>query len=165
MLNNQVTNKDYEEDLNELERLITTNLGKYNYKVIKKDPDNSINKTISEAKTNNADLYISLKTSASISHESYGIETWINSEENKSFSIAKLIHNSIIKEYNNSKGNKSGKYSFDNIEELTDHNVPLSLIINLGYFDNEKDYERLTSNKEKIAKSISAPIIKYFGKK
>ena len=160
-INTNTTNENTE-DLNELVRLITTKLEEKSIKVIRNNPDNSLNKSMSEAKTNNADLYLSLKTSASISHESYGIETWINNEDSKTFSIANLIHNSIIKNYYDSKGNKGIKFSFNNIEELTDHNVPISMIINLGYFDNEKDYDWLTSNKEIIADSISKPIIDYF---
>jgi len=142
---------------------IENNLKAHNVIVYRNDLNSSVNTWLSDAKSIGSDLYLGIHTNYSSNSENYGIETWINNEQSKAYSLANIIHNDLVSIYNRENGNRGLKYSRNTLEELNSNLIPLNLILYLGYQDNEADEKWLSENRKEIASSISNSVLKYFG--
>ena len=149
--------------LKEISDNISKKLKDNNIIVYQNDLNSTYNELISESKTLNTDLYLSINFNESTSHELYGLETWINNEESISYSLANIIHNNLISIYYNKEGNRGIKYASNSLDELSSKNVNNSILINLIFSDNEEDTKWFNSNKDKIVDTITNSILKYFG--
>ena len=156
-LNNNDLNKTL---LNNIKDSLIEQLSKYNVEIITNE-SNNINTNINEAKSKMVDLYLSLKTNTSSNHELNGYSIWINNDSSSSYSLGNLFNSNLKKAYyeNASKGLK---YTFDSLDELK-NNIPYSILINIGYIDNDTDLKYLTDNYKNISNGISKTIIEYFG--
>ena len=144
--------------LDNIKKYLKIELDAYNIDIIIND-NNNIKSSINKAKTENIDLYLSLKSSESISHESNGFNIWINNYDSISYSLGNIFLNNLKDAYYES-ASKGLKYAYNSLEELN-QNYP-SLLINLGYLDNSKDSNFLCNNADKIGKVIAKTILEYF---
>lgn len=156
-LNNNDLNKTL---LNNIKDSLIEQLSKYSVEIIINESNNT-NTNINEAKSKMVDLYLSLKTNTSSNHELNGYSIWINNDSSSSYSLGNLFNSNLKKAYyeNASKGLK---YTFDSLDELK-NNIPYSILINIGYIDNDTDLKYLTDNYKNISNGISKTIIEYFG--
>lgn len=124
--------------LKEIQNNLKEKLEHYNIKVLT-NTTNNINNSISESKYNNVDLYLSLKVDNNY-------KVWINDYNALSYSFGSLINNKL-KEFNSKL-----KYSYNMLDELSENNVPLSILVSVN-----------DTNTLKISEILSNTILEYFG--
>ena len=96
MINQYTKELDNEaKEMNDVADYVEAELKNYGVKVYRNNPNGNINLWNSEAKYYNCDFKIAIHSNASGSHNTYGIETWIDEEGSASYSIANIIQEAI----------------------------------------------------------------------
>lgn len=146
-------------EMNLVSDLIEKKLTSKNIKVYRNDYLSSYSNILSECEYNNIDLLVSLETTSSDSHDKSGIQTIITNSSSNSYSLSNII-NSNLNKLKESKLMYSNNIKGSNTIEKGNM---LSLMVELGYHDNETDAKFIINNREKIAESIADSILSYYG--
>ncbi len=152
-------------EMNDLSNYIEKRLKSAGVKVYRNSSFGNINLWTSDSKYYGVDLHLAIHSNASTGHNIYGIETWINEESSKTYSLAHLIQNALINIYYNEEpeANRGVKYANGSLGEVNELAVPFGILLEIAHHDYEKDAAWIMQNKELIANTISDTILKYFG--
>ncbi len=145
-------------EMNLVSDLIEKKLTSKNIKVYRNDYLSSYSNILSECEYNNIDLLVSLETTSSDSHDKSGIQTIITNSSSNSYSLSNII-NSNLNKLKESKLMYSNNIKGSNTIEKGNM---LSLMVELGYHDNETDAKFIINNREKIAETIADSILSYY---
>lgn len=152
-------------EMNDITDYIEKRLKANNVKVYRNSSYGNINLWTADSRYYGVDLHLAIHSNASIKHDNFGIETWINEQSSKTYSLANLIQNALMSiYYTNEEGSNRGvKYANGGIGEVYDNYVPFGILLEIAHHDNEKDAAWIMQNKELIANTITDTILKYFG--
>ena len=152
-------------EMNDLTNHIEKNLKDNNIKVYRNSPYGNINLWVADSMYYGVDLHSAVHSNASVNHDQFGVETWIDEEASKSYNLANLIQNSILSVYrtNEEGANRGVKYANGAFGEVNDLYVPFGILVEVAHHDNKEDAKWIMENKPKIAKAISDTILDYFG--
>ena len=114
--------------------------------------------SIESAIKNNCDLFLSIGSNSSYSHEKSGLSSYIY-DYGTSYGLSHLLLDNLYDIYN---GDTSGeiKTTFG-LSSTT--NKLLNVKLSFGYHDNEIDAKWIMENKEKIGKNIASSVLGYYG--
>ena len=146
-------------EMNLISDLIEKKLKEKNIKVYRNDYLSSYKNILNECEDNNINLLVSLETTSSDNHDKTGIQTIITNSSANSYGLANIINNKLnsIKESNLIYSNNI-KGSLTNEKDSM-----LSLMLELGYHDNEFDANFIINNRETIANIVASSILDYYG--
>ncbi|MDD4187770.1 MAG: chitobiase/beta-hexosaminidase C-terminal domain-containing protein [Bacilli bacterium] len=151
-------------EMNDLTNYLEKRLKDAGVVVYRNSPLGNINLWVSDSRYYGVDLHFAIHSNASINHDKYGIETWINEEASKTYSLANLIQNALLSIYYNEDvdANRGVKYANGSLAEVGDA-VSFGILVEVAHHDEEQDAAWIIQNKEFIANKIADAIIKYFG--
>ena len=114
--------------------------------------------SIESAIKNNCDLFLSIGSNSSYSHEKSGLASYIY-DYGTSYGLSHILLDNLYDIYN---GDTAGeiKTTFG-LSSTT--NKLLNVKLSLGYHDNEIDAKWIMENKEKIGKNIASSVLGYYG--
>jgi len=152
-------------EMNHLTNFIEKRLKDHGVKVYRNSPYGNINLWTADSKYYGVDLHLAIHSNGSSNHKSYGIETWINEETSKTYSLANLFQTDLMKIYytTDPKGNRGVKYANGALGECNDLYLPFGILLEIGHHDWELDAAWIMENKELIGNTVANTILKYFG--
>ena len=152
-------------EMNDLTDYIETRLRLNNVKIYRNSPYGNIRLWTSDSRYYGADLHLAIHSNASTNHTSHGIETWINEQGSKTYSLANLIQDALIGIYYNEdpNANRGVKYANGSLGEVNELSVPFGILLEVAHHDYETDAAWIMQNKELIGNTIADTILKYFG--
>lgn len=152
-------------EMNDLTNYLEQKLKDNGVKVYRNNSYGNLNLWTSDSRYYGVDLHLAIHSNASISHTVYGIETWIDKENSKTYSLSNLIQNALIGIYYNEEpiANRGIKYAYGSLGEVSELLVPFGILLEIGHHDYEKDAAWIMQNKELIANTVADTILKYFG--
>ena len=146
-------------EMNLVSDLLEKELKAKGFEVYRNDYLTGYSSYLRECEEKDIDLIVSLESTSSVNHDRTGLETSITNESSNSYSLASLI-NKNLNELKESKliftNNIVGSHTLET-------NGIKSVMISLGYHDNNNDANWIVSNRENIAKSIANSILEYYG--
>lgn len=146
-------------EMNLISDLIEKKLKEKNIKVYRNDYLSSYKNILNECEDNNINLLVSLETTSSDNHDKTGIQTIITNSSANSYCLANIINNKL-----NSINESNLIYSNNIKGSLTNEkDSMLSLMLELGYHDNENDAKFIINNRENIANIVASSILDYYG--
>ncbi len=152
-------------EMNDLTDYISKRLKAKNVKIYRNSSYGNINLWTGDSRYYGVDLHLAIHSNASNSHEVYGIETWINEQTSKTYSLANLIQNSLMGIYykEDIEANRGVKYANGSLGEVNELAIPFGIMIEVAHHDYENDAAWIMQNKELIGNTIADTILKYFG--
>lgn len=114
--------------------------------------------SIESAIKNNCDLFLSIGSNSSYSHEKSGLASYIY-DYGTSYGLSHLLLDNLYDIYN---GDTSGEIKTTYGLSSTTNKL-LNVKLSLGYHDNEMDAKWIMENKEKIGKNIASSVLGYYG--
>lgn len=153
------------EEMNDLSNYIQERLVAYGVKVYRNNPAGNINLWNKDSNYYGVDLKIAIHSNASVDHDKYGIETWIDTQNSQTVSIANKIQNGLmsIYPYKDLPGaNRGVKYANGALGEANDAYIPFGLLVEVAHHDNKEDAEWIMQNKKLIGYNIADSILKYY---
>lgn len=152
-------------EMNDLTNYVEKRLKEYGVKVYRNSPHGNINLWTSDSKYYGVDLHLAIHSNASINHNQYGIETWINEQTSKTYSLANLLQDNLMNIYYNDNplGNRGVKYANGSLGECNDLYLPFGILVEIGHHDHEMDAAWIMQNKALIGNAVADTILKYFG--
>lgn len=152
-------------EMNDLTNYIEKRLQGHNIKLYRNSPYSGLNQWVADSRYLGVDLHLAIHSNASINHNVFGIETWIDEESSPSYSLANLFQNALLDIYYTEEegSNRGVKYAFGAFGEVNQLYVPFGVLLEIAHHDYEKDAAWIMQNKELIANTIADTILKYFG--
>lgn len=153
------------DEMNDLSNYIQERLEANGVKVYRNNPAGNINLWNRDSNYYGVDLKIAIHSNASIEHDKYGIETWIDTQNSQTVSIANAIQKGLmsIYPYKDLPGaNRGVKYANGALGEANDLYIPFGLLVEVAHHDNEGDAEWIMQNKKLIGYNIADSILKYY---
>ncbi len=153
------------DEMNDLSNYIQERLEAKGVKVYRNNPAGNINLWNRDSNYYGVDLKIAIHSNASIDHDKYGIETWIDTQNSQTVSIANAIQKGLmsIYPYKDKPGaNRGVKYANGALGEANDMYIPFGLLVEVAHHDNESDAEWIMQNKKLIGYNIADSILKYY---
>ena len=136
-----------------------------NVTVYRNNPAGNINQWNNDANYLGVDFKLAIHSNASEDHTSYGVETWVDSEESNTYSIASLIQDAMIEmyPYKNREGyNRGVKYAHGEIGEANDMYVRNGILIEVAHHDEIQDAKWIKENEKAIGEKMAEVILTYF---
>jgi len=152
-------------EMNDIANHIEIRLKANGVTVYRNNPVGNINQWITQSKMRGVDLHLAIHSNASHDHKSSGVETWINEQTSKTYSLARHLQSSIFGIYHNqrARANRGVRFANGAFGEINDLFVPFGILLEIAHHDYEKDAEWMMDNKELIANTITDTILRYFG--
>lgn len=153
------------DEMNDLSNYIQERLEANGVKVYRNNPAGNINLWNRDSNYYGVDLKIAIHSNASLEHDKYGIETWIDTQNSQTVSIANKIQNGLMSIYPYADlpgANRGVKYANGALGEANDAYIPFGLLIEVAHHDNENDAEWIMQNKKLIGYNIADSILKYY---
>lgn len=153
------------DEMNDLSNYIQERLEANGVKVYRNNPAGNINLWNRDSNYYGVDLKIAIHSNASIEHDKYGIETWVDTQNSQTVSIANAIQKGLmsIYPYKDLPGaNRGVKYANGALGEANDLYIPFGLLVEVAHHDNEGDAEWIMQNKKLIGYNIADSILKYY---
>lgn len=153
------------DEMNDLSNYIQERLEANGVKVYRNNPAGNINLWNRDSNYYGVDLKIAIHSNASVEHDKYGIETWIDTQNSQTVSIANAIQKGLmsIYPYKDLPGaNRGVKYANGALGEANDLYIPFGLLVEVAHHDNEGDAEWIMQNKKLIGYNIADSILKYY---
>lgn len=153
------------DEMNDLSNYIQERLEENGVKVYRNNPAGDINLWNRDSNYYGVDLKIAIHSNASLEHDKYGIETWIDTQNSQTVSIANKIQNGLMSIYPYADlpgANRGVKYANGALGEANDAYIPFGLLIEVAHHDNENDAEWIMQNKKLIGYNIADSILKYY---
>lgn len=153
------------DEMNDLSNYIQERLEANGVKVYRNNPAGNINLWNRDSNYYGVDLKIAIHSNASVEHDKYGIETWIDTQNSQTVSIANAVQKGLmsIYPYKDLPGADRGvKYANGALGEANDLYIPFGLLVEVAHHDNEGDAEWIMQNKKLIGYNIADSILKYY---
>ncbi len=150
------TNERFE--MSEVSNVIEKELTKKGITVIRNNYLLDEASSIESAINNNCDLFLSIGSNSSYSHEKSGLSSYIY-DYGTSYGLSHLLIDNLYNIYN---GEVSGEIKTTYGLSSTTNKL-LNVKLSLGYHDNEMDADWIMKNKEKIGENVASSVLAYFG--
>ncbi len=150
------TNERFE--MSEVSNVIEKELTKKGITVIRNNYLLDEASSIESAINNNCDLFLSIGSNSSYSHEKSGLSSYIY-DYGTSYGLSHLLIDNLYNIYN---GEVSGEIKTTYGLSSTTNKL-LNVKLSLGYHDNEMDVDWIMKNKEKIGENVASSVLAYFG--
>ena len=153
-----------EEMMNKLADILEPILKNRGYVVYRNNPKTDIMTWAAESKKYQADLHLALHSNGSILHDESGVKTYIDEENNLTYSLANIIQEKLVAVYHN-KENKNNTISYANgkLGEVRPTLIPFGILLEIGYHDDYNDAFWIVNNMNTIANAIADAIDSYYG--
>lgn len=151
-------------EMNDLTDRIEKVLKEYGVKTYRNE-FGDINRWTADSTYLGVDLHLAIHSNASEEHTSYGIETWVQNETSKMYSLAQNIQNNLFNIYYNKDdalANRGVKYANGSLAEVNPSYTPVGILIEVAHHDYNDDAKWIMENKDKIARNIAETILKYY---
>ncbi|MBQ3021288.1 MAG: chitobiase/beta-hexosaminidase C-terminal domain-containing protein [Bacilli bacterium] len=151
-------------EMNDLTNYIEKRLESYGVKTYRNE-FGDINRWTADSTYLGVDLHLAIHSNASEDHEAYGIETWIENGEAKTYSLAQKIQNNLMNVYYNKEdelANRGVKYANGTLAEVNPNYTPCGILLEIGHHDYLNDAKWIMENKESIGNSVADSILEYF---
>ena len=154
------------QEMNKIADYLIEKLKEYdNVIVYRNNPEGNINQWNNDANYLGVDFKFAIHSNASVDHTSYGVETWVNSENSETFSIASLMQDKITNmyPYKEREGyNRGVKYALGEIGEANDDYIKFGILIEVAHHDDYQDAKWMKENEKEIGYAMAEVILKYF---
>lgn len=153
------------DEMNDVTNYIEERLKSYGVKVYRNNPAGNINQWNKDSNYYGVDFKIAIHSNASNNHDTYGIETWIDTENSATYSIANAIQNGLMSIYpyaDLEKANRGVKYANGALGEANDNYIPFGILVEVAHHDYENDAAWIMENKKLIGYNIADSILKYY---
>lgn len=146
--------------MNEIMDLIESNLKQYdNLTVTRNDKSKDVLGYIPDGNASNAELYFSLHSNGSDSHNARGPLVIANPNKKDSIKWAKHMYNNLLKIYPNPE---LGRKLIENSSYYEMNRVnTTSIIMEIAFHDQKEDEKWILENKQEIADNITSGLIEY----
>lgn len=154
-----------EKEMNDLTNYIEKRLKEYGVIVYRNDGYSGINRWTQDSTYLGVDLHLAIHSNASEEHNVYGIETWIDDADSKTYSLAQKIQNGLMDIYYNKDdkdSNRGVKYAQGSLGEVNPLLTPFGILLEVAHHDYEEDAKWIMENKELIGNTIADKILEYF---
>lgn len=152
-------------EMNDIANYVVERLKSYGVIVYRNNPSGNINQWNKDANYLGVDMKLAIHSNASAKHTAYGTETWIDTENSETYSLANLIQNSItdLYPYKDRIGyNRGVKYANGEIGEANDSYVRFGMLVEVAYHDDYQDALFIMQNKKNIGYAMADAILKYY---
>jgi len=152
-------------EMNDLTNYIEKRLNEYGVKTYRNE-FGDMNRWIGDSNYLGVDLHLAIHSNASEDHSAYGIESWIDKDSSKTYSLAQNIQNNLMSIYYKNDdvlADRGVKYASGSLGEVNEDYLPFGILLEIAHHDYKEDAKWIMDNKEKIANSIADSILKYFG--
>lgn len=153
------------DEMNDLTNYIEERLKSYGVKVYRNSPAGNINLWNKDSNYYGVDFKIAIHSNASNNHDTYGIETWIDTQDSATLSIANAIQNGLMSIYpyaDREGANRGVKYANGALGEANDNYIPFGILVEVAHHDYEDDAKWIMENKKLIGYNIADSILKYY---
>ncbi len=153
------------DEMNDVTNYIQERLEKNGVKVYRNNSAGNINQWNRDSNYYGVDFKIAIHSNASIEHDKYGIETWIDTQNSTTLSIANKIQNGLMSIYpykDKPNANRGVKYANGALGEANDNYIPFGILVEVAHHDNKEDAEWIMQNKKLIGYNIADSILKYY---
>lgn len=153
------------DEMNDVTNYIEERLKSYGVKVYRNSPAGNINQWNKDSNYYGVDLKIAIHSNASNNHDTYGIETWVDTENSATLSIANAIQNGLMDIYPYADldgANRGVKYANGALGEANDNYIPFGILVEVAHHDYEDDAAWIMENKKLIGYNIADSILKYY---
>ena len=152
-------------EMNDLTNYVEKKLKEYGVKVYRNERSGNINRWTGDSTYLGVDLHLAIHSNASEDHTSYGIETWVDSNDSKMYSFAMNLQRDLFNIYydNNDKvANRGVKYAKGSLGEVNPNYTPCGILIEVAHHDYLNDAKWIMENKEAIGNQIADTILNYY---
>ena len=152
-------------EMNDVTNYIQERLEKNGVKVYRNNSAGNINQWNRDSNYYGVDFKIAIHSNASIEHDKYGIETWVDTQNSATLSIANKIQNGLMSIYpykDKPNANRGVKYANGALGEANDNYIPFGILVEVAHHDNKEDAEWIMQNKKLIGYNIADSILKYY---
>ena len=152
-------------EMNDLTNYVEKKLKEYGVKVYRNERNGNINRWTGDSTYLGVDLHLAIHSNASEDHTSYGIETWVDSNDSKMYSLAMNLQRDLFSIYydNNDKvANRGVKYAKGSLGEVNPNYTPCGILIEVAHHDYLNDAKWIMENKEAIGNQIADTILNYY---
>lgn len=153
------------DEMNDVTNYIEERLKSYGVKVYRNSPAGNINQWNKDSNYYGVDFKIAIHSNASNNHDTYGIETWVDTENSATLSIANAIQNGLMDIYPYADldgANRGVKYANGALGEANDNYIPFGILVEVAHHDYEDDAAWIMENKKLIGYNIADSILKYY---
>ncbi len=136
-----------------------------NVTVYRNNPEGNINQWNRDANYLGVDFKFAIHSNASVNHTSYGIETWVDSEQSETYSLASLLQEKLVDlyPYKEREGyNRGVKYALGEIGEANDNYVRFGILIEVAHHDDYQDAKWMVEQQKEIGYALAEVILNYF---
>lgn len=153
------------DEMNDVTNYIEERLKSYGVKVYRNNPAGNINQWNKDSNYYGVDFKLAIHSNASNEHDTYGIETWVDTENSATLSIAESIQNGLMSIYpyaDLENVNRGVKYANGALGEANDNYIPFGILVEIAHHDYADDAEWIMENKKLIGYNIADSILKYY---
>lgn len=153
------------DEMNDLTNYIQERLESNGVKVYRNNPAGNINQWNRDSNYLGVDFKIAIHSNASNDHDTYGIETWVDTQNSQTYSIANAIQNGLMSIYpykDLPNANRGVKYANGALGEANDLYIPFGILVEVAHHDYKDDAEWMMQNKQLIGYNIADSILKYY---
>jgi len=152
-------------EMNDLTNFIEKRLNEKGVKTYRNE-FGDMNRWISDSNYLGVDLHLAIHSNASEDHSAYGIESWIDKETSKTYSLAQNIQNNLMSIYyknDDELSDRGVKYASGSLGEVNENYLPFGILLEIAHHDYKDDAKWIMENKQLIANKIADSILEYFG--
>ena len=94
-----------------------------------------------------------------------GVETWVDSEQSETYSLASLLQEKLVDlyPYKEREGyNRGVKYALGEIGEANDNYVRFGILIEVAHHDDYQDAKWMVDQQKEIGYALAEVILNYF---
>ena len=153
------------DEMNDVTDYIEERLKSFGVTVYRNSPAGNINLWNKDSNYYGVDLKIAIHSNASNYHDNYGIETWVDTQNSLTYSIANAIQNGLVDiyPYKELEGADRGvKFANGALGEANDNFIPFGLLVEIAHHDWKDDAAWIMDNKKLIGYNIADSILKYY---
>lgn len=153
------------DEMNDVTDYIEERLKSYGVIVYRNSPAGNINLWNKDSNYYGVDLKIAIHSNASNYHDNYGIETWVDTQNSLTYSIANIIQNGLMGIYPYAdlpNANRGVKFANGALGEANDNYIPFGLLVEIAHHDWKDDAAWIMENKKLIGYNIADSILKYY---
>lgn len=146
--------------MNQIADKLETILLENGYEVVRNNPQMTVQDIVNDSNEKLPDIHIALHSNASLNNDVKGIEVFASRENSSSDKLANLIYEELQNIYYDKNLGRGVKYT-SQLKEVREVLAP-TVLIEMGFHDNEEDAKWIINNEENIAEAIFRAIKKYF---
>ena len=153
------------DEMNDLTDYIEERLKSYGVIVYRNSPAGNINLWNKDSNYYSVDFKIAIHSNASNDHDNYGVETWVDTQNSLTYSIANAIQNGLMDIYpykDLPNADRGVKFANGALGEANDAYIPFGILVEVAHHDYEDDARWIMENKKLIGYNIADSILKYY---